>query len=94
MVQVCCETEKMPWYEKKPKEVVEISDSAQVKDPQGKNKDDARIEESLDEDMDKTTKFGVSLEGNKNKRRILGISVEERHKGKEQNSGRLENRGM
>nr|GEX40916.1 ARID DNA-binding domain-containing protein [Tanacetum cinerariifolium] len=57
---------KIPWYEKKPKEdVVESSSgNARVKDPQGKEKDDARIEEALEEDMNKKTQFGVRLEGN------------------------------
>nr|GEV18824.1 reverse transcriptase [Tanacetum cinerariifolium] len=52
----------MPWYEKKPKEdVVENSSgNARVKDPQGKEKDDAGIEEALEEDMNKKTQFGVS----------------------------------
>ncbi|GKD04631.1 ARID DNA-binding domain-containing protein [Tanacetum coccineum] len=66
MVQVYYETAKMPWYEKKPKEdVVESSSgNARVKDPQGKEKDDAGIEEALEEDMNKKTQFGVRLEGN------------------------------
>nr|GEZ49736.1 hypothetical protein [Tanacetum cinerariifolium] len=66
MVQVYYETAKMPWYEKKPKEDVVQSSSgnARVKDPQGKEKDDARIEEALEEDMNKKTQFGVRLEGN------------------------------
>nr|GEX44668.1 ARID DNA-binding domain-containing protein [Tanacetum cinerariifolium] len=57
---------KMPWYEKKPKEdVVESSSgNARVKDPQGKEKDDAGIKEALEEDMNKKTQFGVMLEGN------------------------------
>ncbi|GKE77207.1 hypothetical protein Tco_1543327 [Tanacetum coccineum] len=66
MVQVYYKTAKMPWYEKKPKEdVVESSSgNARVKDPQGKEKDDAGIEEALEEDMNKKTQFGVRLEGN------------------------------
>ncbi|GJT24168.1 ARID DNA-binding domain-containing protein [Tanacetum coccineum] len=66
MVQVYYETAKMPWYEKKPKEdVVESSSgNARVKDPQGKEKDDAGIGEALEEDMNKKTQFGVRLEGN------------------------------
>ncbi|GJZ87576.1 ARID DNA-binding domain-containing protein, partial [Tanacetum coccineum] len=57
---------KMPWYEKKPKEdVVESrSGNARIKDPQGKEKDDAGIKEALEEDMNKKTQFGVRLEGN------------------------------
>nr|GEU95757.1 bulb-type lectin domain-containing protein [Tanacetum cinerariifolium] len=66
MVQAYYETTKMPWYEKKPKEdVVESSSgNAIVKDPQCKEKDDAGIEEALEEDMNKKTQFGVRLEGN------------------------------
>ncbi|GKB23415.1 hypothetical protein Tco_0862816, partial [Tanacetum coccineum] len=66
MVQVYYETTKMPWYEKKPKEdVVESSScNARIKDPQGKEKDDAGIEETLEEDMNKKTQFGVRLGGN------------------------------
>nr|GFA21002.1 ARID DNA-binding domain-containing protein [Tanacetum cinerariifolium] len=57
---------KIPWYEKKPKEdVVESSSgNARVKDPQGKEKNDAGIEEALEEDMNKKTQFEVRLEGN------------------------------
>ncbi|GJY52557.1 hypothetical protein Tco_0443404 [Tanacetum coccineum] len=57
---------KMPWYEKMPKEdVVESSSgNARVKDPQGKEKDDAGKEDALEEDMNKETKFGVRLESN------------------------------
>ncbi|GKD04630.1 ARID DNA-binding domain-containing protein [Tanacetum coccineum] len=64
MVQVYYETAKIPWYIKKPKEdVVESSSgNARVKDPQGKEKDDAEIEEALKEDMNKKTQFGVSIE--------------------------------
>ncbi|GJW52221.1 ARID DNA-binding domain-containing protein [Tanacetum coccineum] len=49
-----------------PKEdVVESSSgNARVKDPQGKEKDDAGIGEALEEDMNKKTQFGVRLEGN------------------------------
>nr|GEU80203.1 ARID DNA-binding domain-containing protein [Tanacetum cinerariifolium] len=66
MVQVYYETAKMPWYEKKPKEDVVESSSGyvRVKDPQGKEKDDAGIEEALEEYMNKKTQFGVRLEGN------------------------------
>ncbi|GJS11227.1 ARID DNA-binding domain-containing protein [Tanacetum coccineum] len=66
MVQVYYETAKMSWYEKKPKEdVVESSsDNARVKDPQGKEKDDAGKEKALEEDMNMTTQFGVRLVGN------------------------------
>ncbi|GJW17719.1 ARID DNA-binding domain-containing protein [Tanacetum coccineum] len=66
MVQVYYETAKMPWYEKMPKEdVVESSSgNARVKDPQGKEKDDAGKEDALEEDMNKETKFGVRLESN------------------------------
>ena len=65
MVQVCYETKKMPWYEMPEKEVVgNSSGTASVKDPQGKEKDDAGKEESLDEDMNKVKDFGVRLEGN------------------------------
>nr|GEV42268.1 bulb-type lectin domain-containing protein [Tanacetum cinerariifolium] len=57
---------KMPWYEKKPKEDVAESSSGndRVKDLQGKEKDDAGMEEALEEDMNKKTQFGVRLEGN------------------------------
>ncbi|GKA67752.1 ARID DNA-binding domain-containing protein [Tanacetum coccineum] len=67
MVQVYYETAKKPWYERKPKEdVVESSSgNARVKDPQGKEKDDARKEEALEEDMNMKTHFGVRLVGNK-----------------------------
>ena len=61
-VQVYYETAKMPWYEKPEKEVVgNSSGTANVKDPQGKQKDDAGSEESLDEDMNKITEFGFRL---------------------------------
>nr|GEW98384.1 bulb-type lectin domain-containing protein [Tanacetum cinerariifolium] len=64
MVQVYYETANKPWYEKKPKEdVVESSSSnARVKDPQGKEKDDAGKKEALEEDMNKETQFRVKLE--------------------------------
>nr|GEW54938.1 hypothetical protein [Tanacetum cinerariifolium] len=66
MVQVYYETAKKPWYERRPKEdVVEnISGNARVKDPQGKEKDDAGKEEALEEDMNIKTHFGVRLVGN------------------------------
>ncbi|GKA56980.1 ARID DNA-binding domain-containing protein [Tanacetum coccineum] len=66
MVQVYYETAKKPWYERKPKEdVVESSTgNARVKDPQGKEKDDAGKEEALEEDMNMKTHFGVRLVGN------------------------------
>nr|GEY29826.1 ARID DNA-binding domain-containing protein [Tanacetum cinerariifolium] len=66
MVQVYYETAKKPWYERKPKEdVVENSSgNARVKDPQGKEKDDAGKEEALEEDMNIKTHFGVRLVGN------------------------------
>ncbi|GJT81030.1 hypothetical protein Tco_1055372 [Tanacetum coccineum] len=66
MVQVYYETAKIPWYIKKPKEdVVESSSgNARVKYPQGKEKDDAGIEEALEKDMNKKTQFRVRLEGN------------------------------
>ncbi|GKA15428.1 bulb-type lectin domain-containing protein [Tanacetum coccineum] len=69
MVQVYYETAKKPWYEKKPKEdVVESSSgNARVKDPQGKEKDDAGKEEALEEDMNMKTQFGVRLVGNMEK---------------------------
>ncbi|GKD73585.1 ARID DNA-binding domain-containing protein [Tanacetum coccineum] len=69
MVQVYYKTAKMPWYEKKPKEdVVESSSgNARVKDPQGKEKDDAGKEEALEEDMNMKTQFGVRLVGNMEK---------------------------
>ncbi|GKE54574.1 ARID DNA-binding domain-containing protein [Tanacetum coccineum] len=69
MVQVYYETAKMSWYEKKPKEdVVESSsDNARVKDPQGKEKDDAGKEKALEEDMNMKTQFGVRLVGNMEK---------------------------
>ncbi|GKG48331.1 hypothetical protein Tco_0510216, partial [Tanacetum coccineum] len=56
----------MPWYEKKPKEdVVESSSSnARVKDPKGKEKDDAGKKEALEKDMNKETQFGVRTEDN------------------------------
>ncbi|GKC56062.1 ARID DNA-binding domain-containing protein [Tanacetum coccineum] len=64
MVQVYYETAKKPWYERKPKEdVVESSSGdARIKDPQGKDKDEAG--KALEEDMNNKSKFGVSLEGN------------------------------
>nr|GEX17209.1 ARID DNA-binding domain-containing protein [Tanacetum cinerariifolium] len=66
MVQVYYETAEKPWYERKPKnDVVESSSGiAKVKNPQGKNKDKARKEEALEEDMNMKTQFGVRLEGN------------------------------
>ncbi|GJR47075.1 ARID DNA-binding domain-containing protein [Tanacetum coccineum] len=69
MVQVYYETAKKPWYEKKPKEDVVKSSSgnARVKDPQGKEKDDAGKEEALEEDMNMKTQFGVRLVGNMEK---------------------------
>ena len=72
MVQVYYETAEMPWYEKKPKEdVVESSSgNARVKDPQGSKKDDVGTREAPEEDMNKvnkTTQFGVRLEGNMDK---------------------------
>ncbi|GKB98353.1 ARID DNA-binding domain-containing protein [Tanacetum coccineum] len=69
MVQVYYETAKKPWYEKKPKEdVVESSSgNARVKDPQGKEKDDAGKEEALEEDMNMKKQFGVRLVGNMEK---------------------------
>ncbi|GKA50172.1 ARID DNA-binding domain-containing protein [Tanacetum coccineum] len=74
MVQVYYEIAKKPWYERKPKEdVVESSSgNARVKDPQGKEKDDAGKEEALEEDMNKTSKFGVNLEGNMEKEEAEG----------------------
>ncbi|GJY27481.1 ARID DNA-binding domain-containing protein [Tanacetum coccineum] len=64
MVQVYCETAKKTWFEKEPKGNVVGSSSgdARVKDPQGKDKDEAG--KALEEDMNKKSKFGVSLEGN------------------------------
>nr|GEY58120.1 ARID DNA-binding domain-containing protein [Tanacetum cinerariifolium] len=78
MVQVYYETAKMPWYEKKSKEdVVESSSgNAIVKDPQGKEKDDAGIEEALEEDMNKKTQFGVKLEGNVEKEAEEGSTTD------------------
>ncbi|GJS37841.1 ARID DNA-binding domain-containing protein [Tanacetum coccineum] len=66
MVQVYYETAKKPWYEVKPKEdVVESSSGdAKVKDPQGKDKDEAGKEEALEKDKNKSTQFGVRLESN------------------------------
>ncbi|GJS60192.1 ARID DNA-binding domain-containing protein [Tanacetum coccineum] len=63
MVQVYCETAKKTWFEKEPKGNVVGSSSgdARVKDPQGKDKDEAG--KALEEDMNKKSKFGVSLEG-------------------------------
>ncbi|GKE75594.1 ARID DNA-binding domain-containing protein [Tanacetum coccineum] len=57
---------KKPWYEKKPKEDVVKSSSgnARVKDPQGKEKDNAGKEEAPEEDMNMKTHFGVRLVGN------------------------------
>ncbi|GJT81029.1 hypothetical protein Tco_1055371 [Tanacetum coccineum] len=57
---------KVNSFARSPKEdVVESSSgNARVKDPQGKEKDDAGIEEALEEDMNKKTQFGVRLEGN------------------------------
>ncbi|GKB83873.1 hypothetical protein Tco_0950768 [Tanacetum coccineum] len=64
MVQVYYETAKKTWFEKEPKGNVVGSSSgdARVKDPQGKDKDEAG--KALEEDMNKKSKFGVSLEGN------------------------------
>ncbi|GKB08596.1 ARID DNA-binding domain-containing protein [Tanacetum coccineum] len=64
MVQVYCETAKKTWFENEPKGNVVGSSSgdARVKDPQGKDKDEAG--KALEEDMNKKSKFGVSLEGN------------------------------
>nr|GEU47061.1 ARID DNA-binding domain-containing protein [Tanacetum cinerariifolium] len=60
---------KKPWYERKPKEdVVENSSgNARVKDPQGKEKDDAGKEVALEEDTKIKTYFGVRLVGNMEK---------------------------
>ncbi|GKE40343.1 ARID DNA-binding domain-containing protein, partial [Tanacetum coccineum] len=64
MVQVYYETAKKTWFEKEPKGNVVGSSSgdARVKDPQGKDKDE--VGKALEEDMNKKSKFGVSLEGN------------------------------
>ncbi|GJY52556.1 hypothetical protein Tco_0443403 [Tanacetum coccineum] len=57
---LCLGSEKMP-----KEDVVESSSgNARVKDPQGKEKDDAGKEDALEEDMNKETKFGVRLESN------------------------------
>nr|GEW40739.1 ARID DNA-binding domain-containing protein [Tanacetum cinerariifolium] len=66
MVQVYYEIAKKPWYERNPKEdVVENSSgNARLKDPEGKEKDDAGKKEALEEDMNKETQFGVRLEDN------------------------------
>ncbi|GJS37840.1 ARID DNA-binding domain-containing protein [Tanacetum coccineum] len=63
MVQVYYETAKKPWYEVKPKEdVVESSSGdAKVKDPQGKDKDEAGKEEALEKDKNKSTQFAVRM---------------------------------
>ncbi|GKE54676.1 hypothetical protein Tco_1489832, partial [Tanacetum coccineum] len=37
---------------------------AKVKDPQGKDKDEAGKEEALEKDKNKSTQFGVRLESN------------------------------
>ncbi|GJW96417.1 ARID DNA-binding domain-containing protein [Tanacetum coccineum] len=64
MVQVYYETAKKPWYEVKPKEdeVESSSGDAKVKDPQGKDKDEAGKEEALEKDKNKSTQLGVRLE--------------------------------
>ncbi|GJY69971.1 ARID DNA-binding domain-containing protein [Tanacetum coccineum] len=64
MVQVYYETAKKTWFEKEPKGNVVGSSSgdARVKYPQGKDKDEAG--KALGKDMNKKSKFGVSLEGN------------------------------
>ncbi|GKE54823.1 ARID DNA-binding domain-containing protein [Tanacetum coccineum] len=64
MTQVYYETAKMPWHKKPKDEVVESSWTASVKDPQGKDQEDAEIEESQNADMDSKTRFGVRLESN------------------------------
>nr|GFA39626.1 ARID DNA-binding domain-containing protein [Tanacetum cinerariifolium] len=46
------------------KKFIDMVGNARVKDPQGKEKDDAGIEEALEEDMNKKTQFGVRLKGN------------------------------
>ncbi|GKA66763.1 DNA helicase [Tanacetum coccineum] len=100
MVQVYNETTKMPWYEKKPKEdVVESSSgNARVKDPQGKEKDDAGIEEALEEDMNKKTQFGVRLEGNMKKEApqtamtLLSLSEEPLPKKRNVGNNEIDNR--
>ncbi|GKC72080.1 hypothetical protein Tco_1117963 [Tanacetum coccineum] len=65
-----CKEQQSAYYGKeKPKEdVVESSSgNARVKDPQGKEKDDAGKEEAPEEDMNMKTQFGVRLVGNMEK---------------------------
>ena len=56
--------------------MVENSGTANVKYPQGKDKDYAGIRETLDEEMNKT-KFGVRLEGNVKEEKTIPFSGKE-----------------